>query len=83
MRSCGHRLQVCQLRCENIQLDFTRAVFDVKFCSRDFHMPEISRFFGIIITMFFSDHQPPHFHVRYGEYRAQVGIDPISMLRGD
>ena len=46
-------------------------------------MPEISRFFGIIITMFYSDHQPPHFHVRYGEYKAQVSIDPISILRGD
>jgi hypothetical protein len=46
-------------------------------------MPEISRFFGIIITMFYSDHQPPHFHVRYGEYKAQVTIDPISILRGN
>jgi len=33
--------------------------------------------------MFYSDHQPPHFHVRYGEYKAQVSIDPISILRGD
>jgi len=46
-------------------------------------MPEISRFFGIIITMFYSDHQPPHFHVRYREHKAQVTIDPISILRGD
>jgi hypothetical protein len=30
-------------------------------------MPEISRFFGIIITMYYGDHQPPHFHVRYGD----------------
>jgi hypothetical protein len=29
-------------------------------------MPEISRFFGIIIKMFFKDHAPPHFHVEYG-----------------
>ena len=33
--------------------------------------------------MFYSDHQPPHFHVRYGEYKAQVSVDPISILRGD
>jgi hypothetical protein len=45
-------------------------------------VPEISRFFGIIITMFYSDHQPPHFHVRYGEYKAQVMIETISILHG-
>ena len=46
-------------------------------------MPEISRFFGIIITMYFGDHQPPHFHVRYGDFKAQVSIDSISILRGN
>ena len=46
-------------------------------------MPEISRFFGIIITMYFSDHQPPHFHVRYGDFKAQVSIDSTSILRGN
>jgi len=30
-------------------------------------MPEIARFFGIIITINYADHSPPHFHVRYGE----------------
>jgi len=45
-------------------------------------MPEISRFFGIIITMYFSDDQPPHFHVRYGEWKAQVTIETISILKG-
>ncbi|GHT30467.1 hypothetical protein AGMMS49574_10230 [Bacteroidia bacterium] len=37
-------------------------------------MPEISNFYGIIITMLFNDHNPPHFHVKYGEYRAQISI---------
>jgi hypothetical protein len=37
-------------------------------------MPEISSFYGIVITMLFNDHNPPHFHVRYGEYRAQITI---------
>ena len=37
-------------------------------------MPEISNFYGIIITMLFDDHNPPHFHVRYGEYRALIAI---------
>ena len=45
-------------------------------------MPEISHFFGIIITMYYSDHQPPHFHVRYGDSKAQITIETISILNG-
>ena len=45
-------------------------------------MPEISRFFGIIIAMFYNDHAPPHFHVRYGEQRAIIEIDPLTVLGG-
>ena len=37
-------------------------------------MPEISSFYGITITMVFDDHNPPHFHVKYGEYRAAISI---------
>ncbi|MGV2388831.1 MAG UNVERIFIED_CONTAM: DUF4160 domain-containing protein [Microcystis novacekii LVE1205-3] len=33
-------------------------------------MPEITRFYGIIIKLFFADHPPPHFHAIYGEYNA-------------
>ncbi len=45
-------------------------------------MPEISRFFGIIIAMFYDDHAPPHFHVRYGEQKAIIAIDTLTILRG-
>jgi hypothetical protein len=45
-------------------------------------MPEISRFFGIIIRMYFDDHHPPHFHAFYGGQEMQVGIDPITVLHG-
>jgi hypothetical protein len=45
-------------------------------------MPEISRFYGIIIVMFFSEHNPPHFHVRYGEYKASIQIDDFSISEG-
>ena len=38
-------------------------------------MPEISRFLGIIIAMFYKDHAPPHFHAIYGEYEITVEID--------
>ncbi|MCK9401110.1 MAG: DUF4160 domain-containing protein [Bacteroidales bacterium] len=37
-------------------------------------MPEISRFYGIIIYMFFSEHNPPYFHVKYQEFEATVEI---------
>ena len=37
-------------------------------------MPEICRFYGIIILMFADDHNPPHFHVRYGDNRAVISI---------
>ena len=46
-------------------------------------MPEISRFFGIIIRMYFDDHEPPHFHAVYSGMEAEVGIDPIEIREGD
>jgi len=45
-------------------------------------MPEISRFFGIIIRMYFDDHPPPHFHAVYGKHEAQIAINPMTILRG-
>jgi len=38
-------------------------------------MPEISRFYGILIKMFFNEHNPPHFHAEYGEFKAIITID--------
>jgi hypothetical protein len=46
-------------------------------------MPEISRFYGMVIAMFYNDDAPPHFHVRYGEQKAVIGIDPIALLEGN
>jgi hypothetical protein len=37
-------------------------------------MPEVSRFFGIVIRMYFDDHNPPHFHAIYSGIEAQFGI---------
>ena len=45
-------------------------------------MPEISRFFGIIIAMFFDEHNPPHFHARYGGDKASIEIDSLRVLEG-
>jgi hypothetical protein len=46
------------------------------------HMPEISRFFGIIIFMYFDEHNPPHFHVKYGEERAVLSINELKVMEG-
>ncbi|MDY7005410.1 MAG: DUF4160 domain-containing protein [Cyanobacteriota bacterium] len=45
-------------------------------------MPEISRFLGIIITMYYNDHPPPHFHVRYNQQKALIDIENLSILEG-
>ncbi len=46
-------------------------------------MPTISRFYGIIIKMFFSDHNPPHFHAIYGEYNGIFDIATLELVEGD
>ena len=44
--------------------------------------PEISRFFGIVVAMYYDDHAPPHFHAPYGSERAEFCIDPPGILKG-
>lgn len=46
-------------------------------------MPEISRFFGVVITINYNDHPPPHFHVRYGRNKALVSIEDATILKGE
>jgi hypothetical protein len=46
-------------------------------------MPEVARFYGIVIKIFFGDHLPPHFHAVYGEYNALVGIESLEVIEGD
>jgi hypothetical protein len=45
-------------------------------------MPIISRFYGIIIKMYYNDHLPAHFHAIYGEYELIIGISPIKIIEG-
>lgn len=45
-------------------------------------MPEVSRFLGIVISMFIDDHNPPHFHIQYGDYNAVYNIDK-GIIRGE
>jgi hypothetical protein len=46
-------------------------------------MPEISRFFGIIIRMYFGDHNPPHFHAIYQDDTAEYDINTLEVIRGN
>ena len=48
-------------------------------------MPLISSFYGIYIKMYFQqkEHNPPHFHVIYGEYTGEIDIQTLEMLEGD
>jgi len=45
-------------------------------------MPTISKFYGILIRMFFNDHAPPHFHAEYGEFKAVVNIQELTVMEG-
>ena len=45
-------------------------------------MPEISRFYGIVIRMFYNDHLPPHFHAEYGENEALIDINNLAVIAG-
>jgi Domain of unknown function (DUF4160) len=45
-------------------------------------VPRISAFYGIVITMYFRDHPPPHFHARYGGYVAEIAIDALELIDG-
>lgn len=45
-------------------------------------MPEISRFYGIVIRMFYDDHNPPHFHVEYQDFEAIIEIES-GIIKGE
>ena len=46
-------------------------------------MPRISSFFGIVIYMYFKDHNPPHFHDMYGEFTAEIAIKDFALIEGN
>ena len=46
-------------------------------------MPEVARFYGIIIKIFFGDHPPPHFHAVYGEHLGVFSIETLELIEGD
>ena len=46
-------------------------------------MPEIARFYGIVIKLFFGDHPQPHFHAVYGQHVGLFDIKSLEMIEGD
>ena len=46
-------------------------------------MPELSRFFGIVVQMYFGDHSPPHFHALYAGRMAIIDIETLAFMDGD
>jgi hypothetical protein len=45
-------------------------------------MPELSRFYGIVIKMYFGDHAPPHFHAEYAEAKVLINIETLAVFAG-
>jgi len=45
-------------------------------------MPEICRFYGIIIRMYYNDHDPAHFHAQYGSHQATIAIGTLAVFAG-
>jgi hypothetical protein len=62
------------------------AEVDLRTCSQDrgrpAHMPEVSRVYGIVIKIFYDDHNPPHFHAEYGEHEVLTNINALAILGG-
>ncbi len=46
-------------------------------------MPTISVFYGIIVSMFYDDHAPPHFHAQYAEFKCIIDIQRLEMITGN
>lgn len=46
-------------------------------------MPELCRFFGIVMAMYAGDHPPSHFHARYGEYEGVIIIEQVRLAQGE
>lgn len=45
-------------------------------------MPELALFYGIRVTMYYNDHQPPHFHATYADKRASIDIERVCVMSG-
>jgi hypothetical protein len=46
-------------------------------------MPELSRFYGIVVQVYYGDHQPAHFHVQYAGHVAKIDIETLALIEGE
>jgi hypothetical protein len=54
----------------------------LRYLQKGFLVPTISEFFGIKILMYWDEHNPPHFHAEYGDFKAIVSIKEAVVIRG-
>ena len=45
-------------------------------------MPELARFYGIVVQIYYGDHLPAHFHVQYAGYSAKTDIETLALIDG-
>lgn len=57
-------------------------MYQEKVGSSPAEVPRISEFLGIVISMYYNDHAPPHFHARYAEHEARLVIESLETLGG-
>ena len=46
-------------------------------------MPELARFYGIVVQVYYGDHLPAHFHVQYSAHSAKIDIESLALIEGD
>ena len=46
-------------------------------------MPELARFYGIVVQVYYGDHLPPHFHVQYSGHSAKIDIESLALIDGE
>jgi len=46
-------------------------------------MPELARFYGIVVQVYYGDHLPAHFHVQYAGHSAKIDIESLALIEGD
>lgn len=60
----------------------TRYTYFTEINEEEYSMPEISLFYGIRVTMYYDDHNPPHFHAEYNGNKALIEIDKARVIKG-
>jgi hypothetical protein len=78
VRSCGHAIGAERTTLIDGQLEAAR--HDDRIVRQDHAVPTISRFFGIVIAMYFDDHGPAHFHARHADGEAKIRIDTLEPI---